>query len=195
MTPPQQMEPPDSTPPTKDEQVPPLQSAASQPDEQPSPPWITLQTSIQSLSDMFESRLRLDKAKDEAFNRLYAELDALRRAESVQQLKPFYLDLILLYDRIEQICSAQTDPATADLLGTIRDELLEVLYRRDVAPICHASVNFDSSVQQAIGTEPAAGPDDNNVVARVIRRGFRYGERVLRPEEVIVKRYKQEVKA
>ena len=80
-------------------------------------------------------------------------------------------------------------------LGTIRDELLEVLYRRDVAPIHHASMTFDSSVQQAIGTEPAASAEDNNLVARVIRRGFRHGERVLRPEEVIVKRYRQEVKA
>jgi molecular chaperone GrpE (heat shock protein) len=194
MTPPQQMESPGSMPQTADGSAQPLDTVDAQPDQQPSPPWIALQTSVQSLSDMFESRLRQDKTKDEAFNRLYAELDTLRRAESVQQLKPFYLDLILLYDRIEQICSAQTEPAIADLLGTIRDELLEVLYRRDVAPIYQASMNFDSSVQQAIGTELAASPDDNNVVARVIRRGFRCGERVLRPEEVIVKRYRQEAK-
>lgn len=195
MTPPQQMEPPDTTPQTADGSAPPLDSVNTQPANQPAPPWVALQASVQSLSEMFESRLRRDKTKDEAFDRLYAELDAFRRAESVQQLKPFYLDLILLYDRIEQICSAQTDHAIANLLGTIRDELLEVLYRRDVAPIYHASITFDSSVQQAIGTEFVASPEDNNVVARVIRRGFQYGERVLRPEEVIVKRYRQEVKA
>jgi molecular chaperone GrpE len=174
--------------------VPPSETPGSLPEPEP-PPWASMQGAIERLAEVFETRLRYDKTKEAAFERLYSELDSLSRDEANQRLKPLYLDLILLYDRVEQICAAQVDPAIADLLGTIRDELLEVLYRRDVAPIGHASTTFDSSVQQAIGTEPAFSPDDNNIVARVVRRGFRHGERVLRPEEVILKRYRHEVKA
>jgi molecular chaperone GrpE (heat shock protein) len=159
-----------------------------------SPPWELFQTTLDRLTAMFEARLHHDKTKDEAFERLYSELDSLRRNDASQRLKPLYLDLILLFDRIEQICAAQTDPAITDLLGTIRDELLEILYRRDVAPISSAGTAFDSSLQQAIGTEPAASTAENNAVARVVRRGFRYEERILRPEEVVVKRYRQETR-
>jgi molecular chaperone GrpE len=164
-----------------------VETNAPTPQEPTLPPWVsTLQASVQGIAEMLDRRFRQDKTKDEAFDRLYAELDALRRAESVQQMKPLYLDLILLYDRIEQICSAHTDEGLVRILGTIRDELLEVLYRRDVSLIATSTVTFDSSVQQAVGMEPAVNPEGNNLVARIVRRGFRLGERVLRPEDTPV---------
>ena len=85
MTPPQPMEPPDSTPQTTYEPVPPPESATSR----PAPRWVARQTSLQNLSDLFESRQRKDKTKDEVFNNLCAEITSLPCAESVQHLKPF----------------------------------------------------------------------------------------------------------
>lgn len=195
MTKPQSGDPP-TTPSSLDADGDSLYDGAElSPKEEAAPPWESLQATLDLLVEKFETRLHHDKTKDEAFERLYAELDSFRRNDATQRLKPLYMDLILLFDRIEQICAAQTDPAVADLLGTIRDELLEVLYPRDVAPISCESTTCDSSVQQAVGTELASSPTENNVIARVVRRGFRHEERVLRPEEVVVKRYRQEASA
>lgn len=96
------------------------------------------------------SAARQDEEK--AFERLYAELDSFRR--EAQHLKPLYVDLILLHHRVEHILATQTDPSIVNLLGTIRDELLQVLYRPDVVPISNGTATIDSSIQQALGTKP-----------------------------------------
>lgn len=135
-----------------------------------------------------------DQVKEEAFNRLYAEVEEVRQDRSFQQLRPLLIDLMLLYDRIEQgiqhIHELEAGlPGTMQLLKSFRDEVLEILYRRDVEMIVVASSTFDRTLQHAIKIEPTALIDEHNQVARVIRRGFHYRNRILRSEEVIIKSY------
>jgi molecular chaperone GrpE len=152
-----------------------------------------MEVELASLNRMVESRLRYDQVKEEAFERLYAELEDLKKNAAFEQLRPLYMDLILLFDRIENIVqdtgqSPITTALLSDVLETLSDELLEILYRREIEPI-NATGTFDPSVQQAIGTQPTAVEAENNQVARVVRRGFRYQDRILRAEEIIVKKY------
>ena len=49
---------------------------------------------------------------------------------------------------------------------------------------------FDRNVQQALSTEPAEKPEDDQTVARVVRDGFKWGAQVLRPQEVVVRVHK-----
>jgi molecular chaperone GrpE (heat shock protein) len=157
-----------------------------------------LAAEVTSLQCTVKDRLRYDKAKEEAFDRLYAELDELKKNSAFDQVRPLYLDLILLFDRIENIGidSGRGSPATltlATLFKTLSEELLEILSRREVEIIQTASPKFDPITQRAIGTESAATEAENNEVARVVRKGFRFRDRVVRAEEVIVKKYRETV--
>jgi len=157
----------------------------------------SLATEFSSLNRTIEKRLSYDNVKEEAFERLYAELEDLKKNSAFEQLRPLYMDLILLFDRIENIRQNTNQSATTisplpDVLKTLSDELLEILYRRGVEPIKTTDSTFDPSVQQAIGTQPTLFEVENNQVAHVVRRGFRYGERIIRAEEVIIKKYSSE---
>jgi molecular chaperone GrpE (heat shock protein) len=151
---------------------------------------------LSALNSTVENRLRYDKLKEEAFERLYAELEELKRDAAFQNVRPLYSDLILFFDRIEstRLDLAQSTPEASSLsylLETLCDELLEILLRREVETIQTTLSTFDPTVQRAIGTEAASIEADNNQVARVVRKGFKYRDRILRAEEVIVKKYSE----
>lgn len=149
---------------------------------------------ISTLNRAIENRISYDEAKEKAFDRLYAELDELKKNSALEYLRPLYIDLILLFDRIENIrqdAAVSSDtPMVSDLMKTLNDELLEILYRREIEPINIASSTFDPSFQLALTIEPTAADSEHNQVARIVRRGFKYKDRILRPEEVIVKKFR-----
>jgi molecular chaperone GrpE len=152
---------------------------------------------LSALNSTIENRFRYDKVKEEAFERLYAELESVKRDSTFEAIRPLYSDLILLFDRIEntrtELSSSTSEGSNlAHLLGTLSDELLEILYRREVEVIQTDLSIFDPTVQRAIGTEPISVEAENNQVVRVVRRGFKYRDRVLRAEEVIVKKLSRE---
>jgi len=149
---------------------------------------------VHILNRTIETRISYDEAKEKAFDRLYAELDELKKNSALEYLRPLYMDLILLFDRIENlrqdaVLSADA-PIVSDLLKSLNDELLEILYRREVEPMNNALSTFDPSLQLALSIEPTATDSEHNQVARVVRRGFKYKDRILRPEEVIVKKFR-----
>ncbi|MBN2910628.1 nucleotide exchange factor GrpE [Polycladomyces sp. WAk] len=154
-----------------------------------------LNKEFSSLNHIIEKRIRYDKTKEEAFDRLYAELEELKQDAAFRQNKPLYIDLILLFDRLDNMSreidtDSEVGRTFARLLDTLRDEVLEILYRREVQLLRTGSDVFDPRLQHAIGVEPTDDPAENNRVARVVRHGFLYRDTVLRPEEVIVKRYR-----
>jgi len=140
-------------------------------------------------------RLRYDKAKEEAFDRLYAQLDELRSDREFDQLKPLYLDLILLLDRLDQAGAFAPQHENGSMgawavIASLRDELVEILYRRDIELIDPSPRTFDPSLQRAIGTQDSDAPEKHNAVVSVVRRGFRFRNRLIRPEEVILIKYR-----
>jgi hypothetical protein len=52
------------------------------------------------------------------------------------------------------------------LLKTLRDELVEILYRREVEVIETTSLTFDPAIQRAIGTELASVETEHNQIAK-----------------------------
>lgn len=149
-----------------------------------------IEDNLATLSQAVEKRLSYDKTKEDAFDRLYAELEDLKKNSALEHLRPLFIDFILLYDRIESISQSLEqgepgDPAAAALVRTLGEELVEILCRREVV-IVPLSDAFDPTIHRAIGVEPVASDAQSNRVAKVVRRGFRMGNRILRPEEVIV---------
>lgn len=156
-----------------------------------------LRAAFEALGRTVEARLSDDRVREAAFDKLYAELkgykeDFVRVAE-----RPLLLDLCLLYDSMsffqqrlrEDLGRPERSEAVADAFQLLVDELLEVLYRRDVVPMDPATT-FDPTVHRAVQLQAAAGPADDNRVAQVLKRGFLRDDKPLRPEEVAVYRWR-----
>ncbi|MGI9114671.1 MAG: nucleotide exchange factor GrpE [Chthoniobacterales bacterium] len=112
--------------------------------------------------------------------------------------KPFVRDLIVLYDDLstlaQQLAAAAAEKKR-DRLARWRDNLdnaihalLEILHRLEVMEV-EAKEFVDLSVHKVVSFEPAEFAEDNGRVIMRIKRGFTWRGKVLRPEEVIAKRF------
>jgi len=141
---------------------------------QPDPFLLELETmrgALAEIQGLIEQRLSRDTAKEEAFNYLYAELEGLKRRSALLDMKPLYIDLILLYDRMDGACRNAGDELEP-LLYSLREELKEILLRRDIEPISVDGTAFNPRLQRAAGVESAHALEDDGKVLRILREGF-----------------------
>lgn len=153
-----------------------------------------LQSNFSSLVHLFERRLSYDKTKEVAFDRLYQEMEELKQEQTLNDLRPLYIDLILLIDRMEQIEfdleeNGMHTPEIESILNTLKHEVLEILYRRGVEQIEHTPQYFDPKYQKVVDCEPTLNPDEDNLVVGIRRDGYKFNDLVLRPEEVVIRKY------
>lgn len=146
-----------------------------------------LRENILAIRDLIEKRLSKDKAKEEAFERLYGELDSFKRDKAFEDNRALFIDLFLFYDRIEK-SKNEGDGLIVGVLSSLQEELQEILLRRDIQLIRKDGL-FDPAFHKAISTQPIDSPDLDCAIIRVLRDGFEYKGKVLRPQEVIVGRY------
>jgi molecular chaperone GrpE len=155
----------------------------------------SLENHLLELKEMIEQRLTYDQTKDEAFNYLYSELKELKENALFESIKPVYIDLILLFDRIQTFCrnfedASSSSISTLEVSGkfqSIRDELLEVLCRREIVMIqTDRDAAFNPSQQRAVSTKLTDNTSQNNTIESIVREGFNYRNQILRPEEVVV---------
>ncbi len=147
-----------------------------------------IEQELARLGGLFEERLRYDEAKAKALDRLHAELDEHKERLRGEAMRPVFKALIQLYDNVCESVEV-LDGAGRQHVEVLRDGLLEVLYRLDVEPIAERVERFDRSFQAATRTEPAASPEADWGIAKVVREGFRWQDKVLRPQQVVVRRY------
>lgn len=160
----------------------------------PAEEFARLRDEVTRLRKTVSDGLDNDPVREKAFEILYEELRAYRDDFLAQAEKPLLLDLLLLYDSflwfqqtvVQEQMSAET---VADSFQFLLDELLEVLYRRDVVPM-ERKDTFDPKNQRALQAEPAKRPEDDRRIARVVRRGFLRNGNTLRPEEVVVLKWR-----
>jgi molecular chaperone GrpE len=152
----------------------------------------------QEIKDMIQSRLEYDAVKEKAFDKLYEEMRRQKEASDLldRALKPVLSDLLLLYDSMKIFESSfinnqslNSEDAMQDF-KYIMDELMEILYRQEVTPIDeNLSEVFNSKLQKATKTENAESKDDDFKIIDIVRRGFVWRDKVLRPQEVVIKRF------
>jgi molecular chaperone GrpE (heat shock protein) len=143
--------------------------------------------------------------KSETFNQklfdsLHQELISYRDnfvRDSLQ--KPFIRDLLVLFDDLSAI-AAQLEQAAAgegnrsgrararDNLSNTLHFLVEILHRLEVNEI-EPKETVDLNLHRVISYEPAEFPEDDGRIVMRVKRGFTWRDRVLRPEEVIAKRF------
>lgn len=143
---------------------------------------------------MVHDRLANDKVREKAFDQLYDELKQYKDDFLFQAEKPLLLDLLLFYDSLnwfqESLVKQEMSPdVIADSFQYLIDEFLEVLYRRDVIPMDENPV-FDRTVHKAVKVQETDDESADQRIAQVLKRGFSRADKQLRPEEVVILRYR-----
>jgi molecular chaperone GrpE (heat shock protein) len=166
---------------------------AAKPSENQVESFDALADEVASLKQALAVRTDGDAVQKKAFDQLYEELRQYKEDFIYQNEKALLLDLLLFYDSMNwfqaSLIKKEMSPeVVADSFQYLIDELIETLYRRDVLPM-DASDTFDRKTQKVIKTVSAESAEDDYQIHHVLKRGFTRGNRVLRAEEVVVKRY------
>lgn len=145
------------------------------------------------------------------FDAMHEELKGYKDSFLLETVhKPVILDLVSLYDDLTEILRQ-----TQHVVGSARDEqngvpkafaerlqrievhvthncdfILEVLARLDVSALPVGDGKLDKRTQRAVGIEVTEIQEEDANVARSIKRGFLWKSRLVRPEEVIIKKWK-----
>ena len=134
------------------------------------------------------------------FDTMHRELKEYRDNflhESLQ--KPFIRDLIVLFDDLTallaQLKSAGKGESkrsslkqSADNLENTIHGLVEILHRLEVTEIPQSDV-VDLALHKVVSYEPTDFAEEDCRIVMRLKRGFQWRDKVLRPEEVIAKRY------
>jgi len=153
---------------------------------------------LQEIKEIIQNRLEYDAVKEKAFDKLYEEMRRQKEASDLldRAVKPVLSDLLLLYDSMKNFESSfinnhslSSEDAKQNF-KYIMDELMEILYRQEVTPIDeNLSEVFNSKLQKATKTENAESKEDDFKIVGIVRSGFVWRDKVLRPQEVVIKRF------
>jgi molecular chaperone GrpE (heat shock protein) len=152
------------------------------------------------VEDQLAAIYSTESVNQQLFDSLHAELLKYRDNflhESLQ--KPFIHDLVLLYDDLnalaEQLRSAAQEKNGKRHVGQWRDNLenaihslVEILHRFEVHEI-EPKERVDRSLHKVINFEPADYAEEDGCIVMRVKRGFVWRGKLLRPEEVIAKRF------
>ena len=169
-----------------------------------------------SLPDLAENLRGLMDQKNGVSQRMFAALHEELKGykdgyllESVH--KPIIRDLISLYDDLTAIHGQMQETVvdavrTSDVTGVALIErlktmdmniehncefLIEVLARLEVTLLPVGTGKLDMVTQRALAVEIAENPDEDGDIVRTLKRGFMWKGRVVRPEEVVMKKWKE----
>ena len=139
--------------------------------------------------DLYERLLRTTAEFDNYRKRIERE----RREWSESAAADVIRNLLPVLDDFERALGAPVDPQAGpeaiaryrDGIDLIRRQLLDVLRRNGVEPFDVVGRDFNPEWHEAVTTEPADGHRDGEVTAE-LRRGYRIGQRLLRPAMVKV---------
>ncbi len=124
---------------------------------------------ISYLKDLFVRRLNDDKQKN-------AVIQRLADGATYAFVEPFVYDIILLLDRLEK--------SDDDFVLSVKEELYSIINRRGVE-IIEVNKEFDPALHKVIKVIEDADADAL-YISSVIRNGYTFSGKVVRPAEVIV---------
>jgi len=139
---------------------------------------------------------RLRRALDEQERghlRLRADFDNFRRrsaqeAETARQggRREALLPLLSVLDTLERALAAgSTDRDFYEGVAATYRLFIDALRRAGAQPVQSVGRAFDPQVHEAVATVPS-GAVEPGTVAREVRRGYRMGDELLRPAQVVV---------
>jgi molecular chaperone GrpE (heat shock protein) len=160
---------------------------------------------VSSLEALLEQR---NGVSQRMFDALHEELKGYKDGflmESV--LRPIVRDLISLYDDLSTIHRQMQDCVRAvpegnggvvsERLRTIDTNIehhcefvIEILERLEVTMMPMGGGRLNKKTQRAVAIEPTESEEQDMTVVRTLKRGFVWKERVIRAEEVLMRKWK-----
>lgn len=136
--------------------------------------------------DEYLDDLRRSRAEFENFRKRTArEAAGAREAGRADAVGPL-LDVLDDLDRTLDAADASSDEHLAKGVQLVAEKLVRTLQGQGLARIDEVGVTFDPDVHEAVQQVPAETPVDEPIVAQILRPGYRFGDRVLRPAMVAV---------
>jgi molecular chaperone GrpE (heat shock protein) len=154
---------------------------------------------FEKISDQLDAIQSSETVNHRLFDSLHSELLTYRDNflhESLQ--KPFIHDLVHLYDDLtslsEQLKTAAPETRGVnsmqwrDNLENAIHSLIEILHRFEVKEI-EPKETVDRAIHRVLSYEPADYAEEDGRIIMRVRRGFFWRGKLIRPEEVIAKRF------
>ena len=156
---------------------------------------------FRKMDEHMEAIRNTETVNQRLFDSLHEELIKYRDNflhESLQ--KPFIRDLIILFDDLSAISSqlqtaAEGGDSKRGMLGQWHanlenaiHSLTEILHRMEVSEI-EPKEMVDRAFHRVVSYEPADFEQDEGRIVMRVKRGFLWRDQVLRPEEVVAKRF------
>ncbi len=148
---------------------------------------------IDRLQTLIEREVRSETTREKVVDRLHAELQEYKQDLLLSTLRPVFIDLIQLHDDIGKVAlvpdgsDEQFDvKRLIELMKGFQQGIEDILYRQGVEPFQVDDEAFDPRRQRAVMTVLDDDPARNKTLAERLRKGFRSGERIIRPEIVAV---------
>lgn len=157
-------------------------------------------TDASASADPVDDRQReLDEAKDK-YLRLAAEFENFRRRAVKERQEAGWRaqgDLVRgILDALDDLNRfANVDPATVDAktvvegVGLVEKKLFKSLAGHGFEVVDPTNHPFDPALHEAVSTTPAAGPEEDGLVAMCFQAGYVINGHVLRPARVVVKQW------
>lgn len=143
---------------------------------------------------LIENRISYDETKEKMFQALYLELQEYKDGfiESIQ--KPIIKTFLPIYDivlRLEKIVqeNKQGREYLQNEICILKSEIEEAFYRLDVIPFSEHPEILDRKLHKTVGIVETCEPNEDKKITKILRRGLFWKDKILRPEEVIIKKY------
>jgi molecular chaperone GrpE (heat shock protein) len=166
------------------------------------------------LSDIQHTLDQKNLINQQLFDSLHAELKSYKDNFLLDVFhKPIVRDLVTLYDDLSEIrrqnmsfegelrdqkSLPENSLAVLERMATLNSNmdhsvasLLEVMARMDVQLMDASTGKLDKTKHRAVAVEVTEDKEDNNDIIRTVKRGFCWRDRIIRPEEVIIKKWKE----
>ena len=154
-----------------------------------------IEEQLAALAKLFQARIEDDAIKGQLFEQLHRDLARYRDDFVFTSItQRIFTDVLRLFDRVDAAMDDRTlhaltrDELVAHLTS-FRNEILQCLRRQEVFVIESPPGSFDETWQEAIEARPVEKCEDAQRVVEVVRKGFTYRGRILRPAGVIVGQY------
>jgi molecular chaperone GrpE len=141
--------------------------------------------SLKQERDAIHDRLLRQAAE---FDNYRKRIDRERREASEYAAADLLQALLPIIDDFERALEAEAAPGAEKYregLEIILRELRELLRKRGVTPIEAVGTDFDPHIHQAVAYDEAPNARDGEIIGE-FRRGYRLGDRLLRPAMVRV---------
>jgi molecular chaperone GrpE (heat shock protein) len=155
---------------------------------------------LEKLEEQLAAIRDTESVNQKLFDSLHQELNSYRDSfvrDSLQ--KPFIRDLLVLFDDLSTLVwqfgqAVAADPdrqdkvQARDNLGNMLHFLVEILHRLEVTEV-EQLAKVDFKIHKVIGCVATDSAEDDGGIVMRAKQGFMWRGQLLRPEEVIVRRF------